>query len=69
MANRAGKKLIKATARTIAKGAASGKSSFTPADVSGAFRAGTDMGVSRRAMGRAVTKGVKQGNKAKKSGK
>lgn len=65
MANRAGKKLIKATARTIAKGAASGKS-FTPADVSGAFKAGTDMGVSRRAMGRAVTKGVKQGNKAKK---
>jgi hypothetical protein len=64
MANRAGKKLIKATAKTMAKGAAQ-KNSFTPADLSSVFKKGTDMGVSKRAMGKALTKGAKQGNKAK----
>jgi len=56
---------MKATAKTMAKGAAE-KNSFTPADLGSVYRKGTEMGISKRAMGKAITKGVKQGNKAKK---
>jgi hypothetical protein len=68
MANRAGKKLIKNVAKTMGKGAAE-KNSFTPNQLAGVIKTGTSMGVRSKSMSKAVVKGVKQGNKAKKSGK
>jgi hypothetical protein len=59
MANRAGKKLIKATARTMANQATS-KGTFTGDQLKGVVKTGTSMGVSKKSMQKAVAKGSKQ---------
>lgn len=62
MANRKGRKVIKAVAKKMGQEAAS-NNSFTPNQLSGVVRTGTKMGVSQKSMTKAVFKGVKQGNK------
>ena len=68
MANTAGKKVIKAAAKVIAKGAVK-DGSFSQKDVSGIVKKGTSVGISSRAMNKAVLKGTKQGNKQVRKGR